>query len=62
MLVEDENEGLRVEAINSLGTHRDEMRSSDEQLLETLKRKMESDNNRYVRSRARAVLKEVRSQ
>ncbi|HEX9613920.1 MAG TPA: HEAT repeat domain-containing protein [Bacteroidota bacterium] len=62
VLSHDKSEGLRVEAINSLGTARDQIKASDEKLLETLQRRMETDNNRYVRQQARAVLQEVRQQ
>ncbi len=62
VLTGDKNQGLRVEAINSLATAKDEIRSSDEQLLEFLREKMETDNNQYIRLRARAVLEEVRQQ
>ena len=62
VLGQDTNEGLRVEAINTLGAVRDQMKASDEHLLETLQKRVETDNNRYVRQRARAVLEEVRQQ
>ncbi|MBI2619282.1 MAG: HEAT repeat domain-containing protein [Ignavibacteriales bacterium] len=62
VLTRDRNQGLRVEAINSLATAKDEFRSSDEQLLDVLRRKMETDNNQYVRLQARAVFEEVRQQ
>lgn len=62
VLGKDTNEGLRVEAINALATARDQIAASDEQVLDILRKRVESDNNRYVRLRARAVLEEVRQQ
>ena len=59
VLNKDENEGLRVEAINNLAAAKDEFRASDEHLLDILRKRVQSDNNRYVRQRARAVLQEV---
>lgn len=59
VLNKDENDGMRVEAINSLANGKDETYASDQHLLDILKKKVESDNNRYVRQRARAVLQEV---
>jgi len=62
VLSNDKSEGLRVEAINRLGTVRDQMRASDEHLLETLQKRIDNDSNRYVRQHARAVLEEVKQQ
>jgi hypothetical protein len=62
VLSKDRSEGLRVDAINHLAAARDQMTASDEQLLDILQKKMETDNNRYVRLRARAVFEEVRRQ
>lgn len=62
VLSKDKSEGLRVDAINYLAAARDQFAASDEQLLDVLRKKMETDNNRYVRLRARAVLEEVRQQ
>ena len=59
VLNKDKNEGLRVEAINNLAAGKDEFKASDEHLLDILRQRVESDNNRYVRQRARAVLQEV---
>lgn len=62
VLSKDKNEGLRVEAINSLGAVRNQITASDDRLLDILQKRVESDNNRYVRTRARAVLEEVKQQ
>jgi hypothetical protein len=62
VLSKDKNEGLRVEAINSLGAVRSQITASDDRLLDILQKRVETDNNRYVRTRARAVLEEVKQQ
>ncbi len=62
VLSKDKSEGLRVEAINSLGAVRSQITASDERLLDILQKRVETDNNRYVRTRARAVLEEVKQQ
>lgn len=62
VLSKDKSEGLRVEAINSLGAVRGQITASDDRLLDILQKRVESDNNRYVRTRARAVLEEVKQQ
>jgi HEAT repeats/Putative zinc-finger len=60
VLAKDGNESLRIEAINKLAAAKDEFKaSSDKNLLEILRNRVQSDNNRYVRQRARAVLEEV---
>lgn len=60
VLTKDENQGMRVEAINSLMNAKDVIKSSsDEELLDILREKMESENNKYVRRGVRAVLQEV---
>ncbi len=59
VLAKDRNESMRIDAIDALSTAKNELKSTDDQLLEILRRKIESDNNGYVRSRARAVLQEV---
>ncbi|HEX9828740.1 MAG TPA: HEAT repeat domain-containing protein [Bacteroidota bacterium] len=60
VLSNDKNEGMRVDAINVLSSAKGELKSTDEELLDMLRQKIESDNNGYVRLRARAVLQEVR--
>lgn len=62
VLSKDKSEGLRVEAINSLGAVRSQITASDDRLLDILQKRVETDNNRYVRTRARAVLEEVKQQ
>ena len=59
VLTNDKNQAMRIEAINSLSAAKGELKSSDDTLLNILRQKIESDNNGYVRLRARAVLQEV---
>ena len=59
VLINDKIEGMRVDAITSLALGKDETYASDEHLLNILRKKVETDNNRYVRQGARAVLQEV---
>ena len=59
VLSKDKNEGMRVEAINALTAARGDVKSSDDKLMEILRKKAESENNNYVRLRAKAVLQEV---
>jgi HEAT repeat protein len=59
VLVHDKNPGLRIAAINSLDSARVQTREAGPDLLEVLKEKMHSDNNNYVRIRAKEVLKEA---
>lgn len=59
VLANDKNEGMRIDAINLLTASKDELKSVDDKLLEILRKKAESENNNYIRLRARAVLQEV---
>ncbi len=60
ILTKDKNQGMRVEAINSLMEAKDQIKSSsDDQLLDILRKKMETEDNKYVRRGVRAVLEEV---
>jgi len=59
VLTNDKIEGMRVDAITSLAMAKDGTYASDQNLLEILRKKVETDNNRYVRQGARAVLQEV---
>ncbi len=59
VLVHDKNPGLRIAAINSLDSARVQTREAGPDLLEVLKQKMQSDNNNYVRIRAKEVLEEA---
>ncbi len=59
VLTKDKNEGMRVDAINILTAVKGDLKSSDDRLMDILRKKVESDNNNYIRLRARAVLQEV---
>jgi hypothetical protein len=59
VLSKDKNEGMRVEAINALTAVRGDVKSSDDKLMEILRKKAEFENNNYIRQRAKAVLQEV---
>jgi hypothetical protein len=62
VLVHDKNPGLRIAAINSLDSARTQTRQAGPDLLEVLKERMQSDNNNYVRIRAKEVLEEATHQ
>jgi hypothetical protein len=55
VLSHDDNMALRIEAINLLGAANNTT-SLDEDVLSVLKQKMQTDNNNYIRQRAKAVL------
>ena len=59
VLTNDKIEGMRVDAITSLALAKDGTYASDQNLMDILRKKVETDNNRYVRQGARAVLQEV---
>jgi HEAT repeat protein len=62
VLLYDENAKLRIEAISSLEIAVAEMPVVDPDLRDALENRVESDKNRYIRLRARAVLQEVSQQ
>jgi anti-sigma factor RsiW len=62
VLMRDGNPALRIAAINSLDSARVQGQPRDKDLLEVLKQRMHSDNNNYVRIRAKAVLEEAKQQ
>ncbi len=55
----DKNSGNRIAAINGLASASMEGHSLDQDVLNLLKQKTESDNNNYVRRQARTVIQEV---
>jgi hypothetical protein len=59
VLLHDKNSGMRVAAINGLELPSHEKRMDDSEILNTLKKKMHSDDNNYVRLQARTALQEV---
>lgn len=56
VLQNDPNPAIRIEAIKSL----EGQKAEGQELINVLKDTMESDNNSYIRQRAKAVLEEVR--
>jgi len=60
VLANDPNEGVRIDAINFLSSAKiDPQQQDSQEILNTLRTKMETDHNTYIRLRARAVLEEV---
>jgi len=60
VLTHDANPGLRIAAINQLGSSSINRAGLDQELLNVLKDKIHSDNNNYIRLRAKAVIEETR--
>ncbi|HUI65459.1 MAG TPA: HEAT repeat domain-containing protein [Bacteroidota bacterium] len=58
-LTSDANPGLRVSAINALDSARTQTSGIDQDILEVLKQKAGTDQNNYIRVKARAVLEEA---
>jgi Putative zinc-finger len=58
VLSNDTTSGMRIEAINSLFQSRKEGSRFDDQELSIFKKKVETDNNNYVRYRAKTALQE----
>ena len=61
-LMNDGNPGLRVAAINALDSARSSALGVDSDMLEVLKQKAETDDNNYIRVKARAVIQEATRQ
>lgn len=61
-LMTDKNPGLRIAAINGLDSLRAHGQVTDQSVLNTLRDKSRSDENNYIRLRARTVLQEVKAQ
>ncbi|HMK38346.1 MAG TPA: HEAT repeat domain-containing protein [Bacteroidota bacterium] len=58
-LVSDGNPGLRIAAINALDSARTSARGVDGDMLSVLRQKAETDDNNYIRVKARAVIQEA---
>ncbi len=58
-LTHDKNSGNRIAAINGLASASMEGGSIDQDVLNVLKQKIQSDNNNYVRRQARTMIQEV---
>ena len=61
-LMSDGNPGLRVAAINALDSARTGALGVDSDMLGILKQKAETDDNNYIRVKARAVIQEATKQ
>ncbi|MBI4550647.1 MAG: HEAT repeat domain-containing protein [Candidatus Latescibacteria bacterium] len=62
VLTHDTNAALRITAINVLQTVTGTQRRADQDIVNVLKSRVESDENTYIRTRARAVLEEIKQQ
>ena len=61
-LMTDRNPGLRIAAINGLDSLRAHGQTADQAMLRALRQKMQSDDNSYIRIKARTVFQEARTQ
>ena len=59
ILTNDQNTGMRVAAINALETARLDGRTFDGQTIDIFKKRMETENNTYIRNRAATFVKEI---
>ena len=62
VLKTEKNTGMKIEAINSLARARFTGESMSEELMKVLREKVDSDENNYIRIRAKAALQEVKQQ
>ena len=60
VLKNEKNTGMRIAAINFLDFSKLSGQSVDKDLLETLKERMQSDDNNYIRIRGNAAFQEVK--
>jgi hypothetical protein len=60
VLKNDENSGLRIAAINSLAEAKDIKKLSDANMINALKERVQTDDNSYIRMRAKTILMEVK--
>jgi HEAT repeat protein len=61
-LLTDKNPGLRIAAINGFDSLRARGQSADQSIVSALRNRMLSDDNTYIRMRAKTVLQEAREQ
>jgi hypothetical protein len=61
VLKNDKNSGLRIAAINCLSEEKDIEKLSDANTLNTLKERIQTDDNSYIRMRAKSILMEVKN-
>ena len=60
VLIHDNNSGIRIAVINILDSARVEGKQFDQDVLDVLKQRMKSDDNNYIRIRAKAALEEIK--
>jgi HEAT repeat protein len=60
VLTHDSNPGLRIAAINYLDSARVVGKGYDQDVLSVLREKMQSDDNNYIRLRAKAAIEEIK--
>ena len=61
VLQNDKNSGLRVQAINCLDVKNDLQKITDPNTINVLKKKMEEDENSYIKLRAKTILTKLES-
>jgi hypothetical protein len=60
VLANEKNAGLKIEAINSLDLNEYQNQPVNLEIMEMFKQKAQSDDNNYIRIKAKAALQEVR--
>ena len=61
VLQNDKNSGLRIQAINCLDVKNDLQKITDPNTINVLKKKMEEDENSYIKLRAKTILTKLES-
>jgi len=61
VLQNDKNSGLRIQAINCLDEKNNSKRLSDPNIINVLKKKMQEDDNSYIKLRAKTMLTKLES-
>jgi hypothetical protein len=59
VLANEKNTGLKITAINSLDLSKYENQPMNREILEMFRNKAQSDDNNYIRIKAKAALQEV---
>jgi len=61
VLQNDKNSGLRIQAINCLGVKNDLQKITDPNTINVLRKKMQEDENSYIKLRAKTILTKLES-
>ena len=61
VLLNDQNSGLRIQAINCLDVKNDLQKITDPSTINALKKKMQEDENSYIKLRAKTILTKLES-